>query len=145
MTIGFAITVLALLPFDAGVARQDSLEETLLSQERKIIEAIQQKDTKTLEAMLADEAFAVTPGGGRQSGAQMLESLDEVTLAEYRISEVKSVQVSKDVGILTYKFTWSGSRGGENVHETTVFATSTWARRDGRWTCVFYQETPVKP
>jgi hypothetical protein len=143
MKISVAIIVLALLPFDAGVARQDSLQETLLSQERRIIEAIKQKDRESLEAMLAHEVFAVTADGGRQSGAQMLESLNEVTIAEYRVSEVKSVEVSKDVGILTYKFTSRGSRGGEKVPATTVFATSTWAHRDGRWTCVFYQETPV--
>ena len=110
---------------------------------RQLVEAIKQKDQPTLNEMIGKEAFAVTPGGGRQTGMQMLRILNEVAISSYRISDVKAVNVSKDVGILTYRFTWSGTRNGVMVPETTVLATSTWARRDGEWTSVFYQETPV--
>lgn len=143
MKYRFAIVLFAVLLSGAD-APPNPLQKTLLAQESKLIEAIKQQDQATLKTLLAEETFAVTYDGGRQAGQDILRSLEQVTITSYTVTEVKLVQVSPDVGILTYKFRWKGSHGDKQIPLTTVYATSTWALRDGKWRSVFYQETPVK-
>ncbi|WP_197532268.1 nuclear transport factor 2 family protein [Symmachiella macrocystis] len=143
MKIRFAIILFAVLLSGAD-APPNPLQKTLLTQESKLIEAIKQQDQATLKMLLSEETFAVTYDGGRQTGQEILRSLEHVTITSYTVTDVKLVQVSPDVGILTYKFRWKGNHGDKKIPLTTVFATSTWALRDGEWRSVFYQETPVK-
>lgn len=137
----FAIPVL-FLTVEVALS-QDSFQETLLSHEKEMINAIVQKDRVKLTEMLSAETFAVTQGGGRQTGEEMRRSLDHITMTNYGLREVKAIKVSPDVGILTYKFNWSGTNAGVQLPATTVWATSTWAMQDGEWKSIFYQETPL--
>lgn len=138
-----SVIVLVVLIAGAWGYEETSLRETLLAQEHKLMEAIRQRDEPTIRQLLSQESYAVTAGGGRQTGQQMLTSLDDVTVASYSFSDVEVVEASDTVGILTYRFTWAGSRGDRVVPATTVYATSVWALRDGEWMSVFYQETPI--
>jgi hypothetical protein len=47
------------------------------------------------------------------------------------------------VAILTYRFSWTGGDPGQAPATTTVYATSVWRLRGGKWQSVFYQETPI--
>ncbi len=143
MKCRYAVVALLVLLSGADAPKEgNKLKQTLLMQEKKITEAIKHKDQKVIKALLHEEAYAITIAG-RQFGAEMIRSLEMLTVDDYEISDVKVVKVSDTVGILTYKYTWSGSYGTEKVPKTTVFATSTWALRDGTWQSVFYQETPI--
>lgn len=141
---GLAATVALVLPIPGAQASGDtSLRDTLLAHEQKIVEAIRQQDEATLKEMLSEEYFTVTPDGGRQTGTQMFQSLKGVTVSKYDFSDVKVIETSENVGILTYRFSWSGSRDGKDVPTTTTYAISIWALRGGEWKPVFYQETPA--
>jgi hypothetical protein len=59
------------------------------------------------------------------------------------IRDVDCVRISDNAAMLTYEFTWEGTKGGVEVPPTTSYATVTWALRDGQWMSIFYQETPV--
>ncbi|MCA9101264.1 MAG: DUF4440 domain-containing protein [Planctomycetales bacterium] len=125
------------------VSAADALQETLLDLEKQVIEAIKRKDKPALKELLSEESFAVTSYGGRQTGAEMLGTLDDVTLTDYSVDDVKLVEISDGAAMLSYQFTWSGGGSGLTGQSTTVYATSVWARRDGTWRSIFYQETPT--
>lgn len=143
MLFRFTAVVTMILLIGREARSQESLQDVLLAREKGLVEAIKQKDQSTLQAMLADEAYSVTVGGGRQTGSQTIDNLKAMTIDSYSISDVKTVKVSDRVGILTYKYTWSGSFKGTPVPKMSVFATSTWALRNGKWRSIFYQETPI--
>lgn len=138
-----SVTFVVLMSITATL-RGNPLEETLLSREREFIEAIRRKDEATLKEMLTEDACTVVPGVGRQSGAQILRRLAGMAIDRYRISDVKVIEVSKDVGILSFQYSWSTRAGEERVPEGIFLSTSTWVRRGGQWKVVFYQETPWK-
>lgn len=117
------------------------LEKELLSREREFITAIKQDDQPKMKDMLADGACSVVPEIGRQTREQMLNRLANTALDRYEIDDVKAIGVSKDVGILSFKYSWAGSPGKDGEQVGTYYSTSTWVRQEGEWKVIFYQQT----
>jgi hypothetical protein len=138
-----ALVAMGVMLFASDALPQDSLEKTLVTQEKKVLDAIKNKDKSALKELLSDQVYSVTVGRGRLTGEQTIRSIsgNELTMTSYRIEDVKTVRVTDDVAILSYKMTWTGSENGKSVPSTTDFATATWALRDGQWKVVFYQDT----
>jgi uncharacterized protein (TIGR02246 family) len=139
--IGMSLTAVLMLCTLADA--QDDVQKELLAQERKLIDAINKKNAVALRELLAEEAMSITASGGRVSKDQIVSGLEKLSFTDYRISDVETVNVSPDVAILTYKFSWTGGVRGKPANRTTAYATSVWKRRDGKWRSVFYQETPI--
>jgi len=138
--IGLCLLTILMLRVDA--AAQDNLRDALLAQERNLIDAINKKDKAAIAVLLADEAMSIT-SRGRQTTAEIIADLENLSFTDYTISEVKTIAVSRDAAILTYRFSWTGSVAGQPAATTTVYAASVWKQRDGKWRSVFYQETPL--
>jgi hypothetical protein len=138
----FAVCPLALLLFGTNLLAQDNLQDSLLGQERRLIDAINKKDKGGISELLADERVSIT-SRGKQTTADIIRSLERLSFSKYQISEPKAIPVSPDVAILTYKFSWTGGVTGQAPATTTVYASSVWRKRDGKWRSVFYQETPL--
>jgi uncharacterized protein (TIGR02246 family) len=121
---------------------QNKLQDALLAQERKLIDAVNKKDKAAVADLLADERMSIT-SRGKQTRAEVIQSLENLSFGKHQISEPKTIAVSPDVAILTYKFSGTGGATGQAPAASTVYATSVWRQRDGRWRSVFYQETPI--
>lgn len=119
----------------------DDLKAELLAQEKQILEAIKAKDEQTLRHLLADELLAVVDGE-RTTAAEQRQRVAGLDIRSYDLTDVKAVAASKDVGILSYVYTWEGKAGDREQASRPVYATAVFARRDGRWVSVFYQESP---
>jgi ketosteroid isomerase-like protein len=142
MLARIGLCLLAILSIAMSAAAQDKLQDTLVAQERKLIDAINRKDTAAISELLADEAMSIT-SRGKQTTKEIIKSLETLSFSKHQISEPKAISVSPDVGILTYKFSWTGGVTGQAPATTAVYATSVWRQRDGKWRSVFYQETPI--
>lgn len=81
------------------------------------------------------------PNGPPMTRADMLQDVGTETLRSYKISEVMTRRIAKDVVLVTYRMQQDGSTGAGVKWDPLVQASSVWARRDGRWLAVFYQET----
>src|SRR4029453_18254698 len=132
-----------LLPAMGAAAQQNKLQDALLAQEEKLIRAINAKDKATITKLLADEAVSITAGRGRQTTDQIVASLEKISFTDNKITEPKTISVTPDVAILTYKFSWTGAATGQTPKTTTAYGTSVWRKQAGQWRSVFYQETPL--
>jgi ketosteroid isomerase-like protein len=141
-SIFLCVLTIGLLTIEAA-AQERKLQDALLAQETKLIQAINMKDRTVIAELLADEAMSISASRGRQTGNDIVASLEKISFTDYKISEPKTISVSPDVAILTYKFSWTGGVTGQTPTTTTAYATSVWRQRDGRWRSVFYQETPA--
>jgi uncharacterized protein (TIGR02246 family) len=127
-----------------AAAQEIKLQEALLAQEAKLISAIKVKDKAAIAEMLADETTSITASRGRQTTTtEIVAGLEQVSFTDYKISEPKTISLTPDVAILTYRFSWTGGVTGQEPTTTTVYATSVWRQRDGQWRSVLYQETPI--
>jgi hypothetical protein len=142
MLARIGLCLLAVSSIGVSAVAQDKLQDSLLAQERKLIDAINRKDKAAISELLADEAMSIT-SRGKQTTKEVIKSLEMLSYSKHQISEPKAISVSPDVGILTYKFSYTGGVTGQVPATTNVYATSVWRQRDGKWRSVFYQETPI--
>jgi hypothetical protein len=142
MLVRISLCLLAVLSIGMSAAAQDKLQDSLLAQERKLIDAVNRKDKAAISELLADEAMSIT-SRGKQTTRDIIQSLEKLSFSKHQISDAKAIPVSPDVAILTYKFSLTGGVTGQTPATTNVYATSVWRQRDGKWRSVFYQETPV--
>ncbi len=142
MLYRIGILAFALLWAGADPQPEKSLQDTLLAQETKLIEAIKKKDLRTLRTMLSAQVYSITPDDGKETARESLRKLHSATIESYEVTDVKAIPLGKEAGILTYTFTWSGKIGRKKIPPTTVYATSSWLKVDGEWKSKLYQETP---
>ncbi len=123
-------------------AGDKGLRETLLGLEKAGWEALKGKDRREATA-LAGDFVAVVADHGRLSRADFLKLLADLTVTDYSLSDVALTRLSPDAAVLTYKARTAYTYQGVAARET-VWVSSAWARRDGKWVNVLYQETRAK-
>jgi len=119
----------------------DSLREQIISKEREELEAIKHGDSAAFATLIADDAVFVD-ARGTAAKAEVVQNTAEFKLAEYSMDDVKFVPLSPHSGLIAYKLTEKGSSHGHEF-SSHVHASALWIERDGKWLCVFSQETPA--
>lgn len=127
-------------PQAAGEVEGPTPREALLKLEKAGYEALKGTDRVASFALLAPDFVAVVAGEGRMDRAEFLKVLARVTVTEYSLSDVTLVQLTPDAATLTYRAKTSFTYDGKPAREA-LWVSSTWAKRGGTWTNVFYQET----
>ena len=130
-----------------------SVEDTLVSNERRSWESVKRKDYATFESFLAEDFYDIFPNGRAVTKAELMRDyIRAVELVDYSLSNFKVVMLNRDAAIVVYE---ASARGRENgaasrdegkgqliaIHAAV---TSGWARRGGRWLNVFYREHDIK-
>jgi CubicO group peptidase (beta-lactamase class C family) len=101
-----------------------------------------EKDKQAYAAALARDFVRITEDGLADRAAE-LRDIEATTLEHYALSDMKGVQVAPNVVLLTYKFDVKLTTGGQPF-AGRFLASSVWAKRLGKWVCVFTQETPTQ-
>ena len=115
----------------------------VIAAEKKLWEAWKNKDPKPFKALLAADSVMISDSG--VSGKN--ESLKDVAsttceVKSYELSDFKVAFLSAGTALLTYKATSDGSCGGVAI--PTVWSSSLYVNRGGRWLAAAHQETPAK-
>jgi len=128
-------TLVSLMP-------EESLQQQIVGKEREELEALKAGDHKAFANLLADEAIFLDPRG-HGTKAEVVEHTADFRLLDFTMENVKFVPVGANSGIIAYKLTQKGNAPG---HEFTsvAYASALWTKRDGKWVCLFSQETPAR-
>ena len=92
--------------------------------------------------LLADDAIFVDAHGSAGK-AEVVRNSSEVTLSAYSIEDVRFVALSDKSGVIIYKVTESGTSHGRTF-TGKVHVSALWAERQGKWLCLYSQETAAK-
>jgi ketosteroid isomerase-like protein len=124
------------------VFAQVDLQSTILANERAELECLRKGDVKAFADFLADDAVFVDAHGAA-SKAVVVKNVSDFHLQEFTIEDVRLVPLSSKSGILIYTITESGTSHGKTF-SAKVHISATWVDRDGKWVCLFGQETREK-
>ncbi|MFL6282533.1 MAG: nuclear transport factor 2 family protein [Pyrinomonadaceae bacterium] len=136
-----------------GESGGESVEDRLVSYERRSWESVKRKDYKTFESFLAEDFYDIFPDGQVVTKTELMRDyIRGVELVDYSLSRFKVVRLNRDAAIVVYETVARGtenhatSRNTEKGREISIHAavTSAWARRGGRWLNVFYRENDIK-
>ncbi len=120
-----------------------ALLKKLSANETALWNAWKNKDAKPFQNWLASDGVMIGEQGvgAKADVVQMMAQMPcEVT--SFTLSDWKLSMVDADAGVLTYKGVAEGTCAGQPI--PTVWASSLWVNRKGRWVAFSHQETPVK-
>lgn len=130
----------------AGAMMGDpAVEKAIQANETKINDAWTKKDVKTMQSMIADDAFGVDPMGANPVSAMyaQMPTMD-VKVTNMKLSGWAFHWLDMNNVIVTYTWTASGTVMGQPVPSPT-YASTAWTKRNGKWVAVFHQETAAMP
>jgi hypothetical protein len=115
----------------------------LIATEKKMWEAWKNKDVKTFKANLSADSVMIGESGvsGKDDAIKELTNAPCV-VKSYELSDFKVTFLNPGAAILTYKGKAEGTCAGTAI--PTVWSSSVYVNRRGRWLAVAHQETPAK-
>ena len=112
------------------------IESTLLSLKEDALAATQRSDGNFYRDYLADNAIAISPHGilSKDAIVQQMGS-GRSSFKSSKIEDTRAIVLTEETGIVTYKATFGS--------QPPVFVTTVYAKVDGVWKGVIYQQTPL--
>lgn len=127
----------------AGTARAASVEETLISNEKRTWELYKKKDVKGLAELTAEDYYDIYPSGEAVDKRRYLADVLETEVKDYSLSDFKVIVLNEAAAIVVYKAKVHGAVKEREI-KSEVAVTSGWARRGGKWLNVFYRENVME-
>jgi len=122
---------------------RETLQPRVVAKEREGLDALKSGNLDAFAGLIADEAVFVDDHGPATK-AEIVSHTSEFHLTEYAMDDVRFVPVSRNSGLIAYKIAERGTSHGREF-AATVYVSALWAERDGKWVCLFSQETAARP
>lgn len=121
------------------------LREELMALETGSWGFMRDKNYEGMKNFLGEDALLIFGDGSRYNKRQTLELMKDFALLNITIEPTYAVRMlSPDVATLLYRVTYTATVKGGKPETAKVLSSSVYARRDGKWWSVLYQETPIK-
>jgi uncharacterized protein (TIGR02246 family) len=121
------------------------LREELMALEKGSWGFMRDKNYDAMKDFLGEDALLIFGDGSRYNKRQTLELMKDFALGDLTIEPTYAVRLlSPDVATLLYRVTYTATVKGGKPETVKVLSSSVYARRDGKWWSVLYQETPIK-
>jgi uncharacterized protein (TIGR02246 family) len=143
--IGGALALAGLSPALGQSADVMKLRDELMELEKGSWGFMRDKNYEGMKNFLGDDALLIFGDGSRYNKRQTLELMKDFALQSLTIEPTYAVRMlAPDVATLLYRVTYTSSVKGGKPETIKVLSSSVYARRDGKWWSVLYQETPIK-
>lgn len=120
------------------------VQRNLVASENRLWEAWSKKDVKPFQVALTPDSWVIGDVGvtSKDDLLKMLPASD-CDIKTFTLSDFKFAWLSGDTVVISYKGTQDGTCGGTAL-PATVWASSVWVRRNGKWYAATHQETPAR-
>lgn len=118
-----------------------SLQHEIVAKERAALTCLKNSDVQCFADLLADNAVFLDPHGAATK-QEVVSHVTGLKLTDFAIADVRYVPLGTRSGLIAYTLTEKGSANGRDF-SAKVFVSAVWAERDGKWLCLFSQETPA--
>jgi hypothetical protein len=129
-------------------AQDAQAEKTIVANERAINAAIVKGSLAGFKEHVATEGWAIDPVMGAMSVAEFVKGFDamakEMKIESWDITDSKFQWIDPNTAVHMYKWTGKGTMQGQPL-PSPVLASTVWAKKKGKWTAMFHQETLVPP
>ncbi|HSE18247.1 MAG TPA: nuclear transport factor 2 family protein [Pyrinomonadaceae bacterium] len=119
-------------------------QRMIIATERKLWEAWKNKDMKPFRANITADAVMIGDSGvaDKKTSLSAMESM-ACDVKSYELSDIKVTFLSSSTAIMTYKSAQDATCAGQAV-PPTVWSSSVYVLRGGRWLAASHQETPAR-
>ena len=119
-------------------------QRAIIATEKKLWEAWKNKDMKPFRANLTADAVMIGDSGvaDKKSSLTAMEGM-ACQVTSYELSDIKVTFFNNSTALMTYKSAQDATCGGEKV-PASVWSSSLYVMRGGRWYAASHQETTAK-
>jgi len=118
---------------------QSGLQDQVVAAERAELDALKSGDLAAFADLIADEAI-FADAAGPATKAQIVKNVAGFRLHDYTMSNIQVLPLSADSGLIVYRVAQTGTSHGQEF-TAKVLVSAIWTRRNGKWVCIFSQET----
>jgi hypothetical protein len=108
--------------------------------ERRAWEAVKARDSKSFSGLFAEDGM-MTDNGGIITRATFFQTLPDLVISDYTLTNIKVMMIDKDSALITYTANVKGSYKGQAFPDKPTYTSTVWAKRGGKWMAVYHQET----
>jgi hypothetical protein len=130
-------------PAFAQAASKAATEKVLIANENKVSEAVAKHDLKTFNDLVTADGVSADMNGFMKV-ADFTKTFDQVKISAWHIMDTKVMWIDDKSAIVSYTWMGKGTYMNQPLPET-VYATTVWTERNGKWVAVFHQETGAAP
>jgi hypothetical protein len=137
----YGVTVAAQSTADRSTAQAE-----IDAGEKTIIGAILKNDPKTFHANVLPDSYAFGDAGPIKVGdfdKMMAQMATDCKIVKWSVSDSTYYWLNPTTVVHMFKTEVDGTCQGQRV--PTVWASSVWSKKDGKWLGAFHQETVVAP
>jgi len=142
MMVTSALVLLSSVAFGQTAATAPAatgVSATLIAQEKVLLESVVKHDVKAFSALIAPGAGSVDEGG-YMAVAEFIKMFDQAKIDIQTPTDIKVISLGPTAAVVTYTLNQKGTFQGQPV-PPTVYATTTWVNRGGKWLAMFHQES----
>ena len=142
MMVASALVLLSSVAFGQTAATAPAatgVSATLIAQEKVLLESVVKHDVKAFSALIAPGAGSVDEGG-YMAVAEFIKMFDQAKIDVQTPTDIKVLSLGPTAAVVSYTLNQKGTFQGQTV-PPTVYATTTWVNRGGKWLAMFHQES----
>ena len=133
------LTVVFLLIASVGFSQMTDVEETITAKEKDMYKAIKESNMDVFKENTSDDLLSIY-SSGYATKDQEVESLSNLKMDSYELSDIRVIQPADGVAIIAYTLNASG-KYKDQAFSGTYYSTSTWVESDGEWKAIMHTET----
>ncbi len=143
MMIAIAASSMALGQIKTPKSNNNSVEAQLIALEKQADEAWRKKDGVFFQSLLSEDAVGVG-SEGIFNKSQIVKAISgsRCEIKTSSMDNFKMVLLDKNTALLTYKAIQDVTCNGK-AEPATVWASTVFVKRGGKWLATFHQETPA--
>ena len=117
--------------------------EAFIELETNVWDALRRGDADEDTRLLAEDFLGVYPSGFADRSTHAGQLADGPTVAEFELHDARLMVLSDNDVLLSYRAEWHRLAAGERGPRESMYVSSLWSRREGRWVNVFSQDSPA--
>ncbi len=122
---------------------KSAMTETLTTAEKTMMDNLMKHDAAGFFGAIAPGAWSVDENGVTAID-QFRKDWAQIKVESFNLSDMKVVPIDATSGVVTYRLEQKGTYNGQPF-PPTVYATSVWVNRGGKWMTIFHQESTQAP
>ncbi|MGZ4791427.1 MAG: DUF4440 domain-containing protein [Ilumatobacteraceae bacterium] len=112
--------------------------------ETNVWDALRRGDAEEDARLLAEDFLGVYPSGFADRSDHAGRLANGPTVADFELQDARLMVLSDNHVLLCYRVEWHRFEAGMRRAGESMYVSSLWARRSGRWANVFSQDTPAE-
>ncbi|HEX6728758.1 MAG TPA: nuclear transport factor 2 family protein [Pyrinomonadaceae bacterium] len=117
-------------------------EAEAIAKEKQVWEVIEKKDYNAFAEMIDEQALSVS-NEVVEDKAATVKGVSTFVPADVVLSDWKFLPIDKDAAVIVYKANYKATVNGQPIPPQSVYASTAWVNRNGKWLAIYHQESEI--